>query len=99
MEHQMAFVVVAKWTAKPGEEDAVAEALLRLVEPSRAEPGNLAYQPHRDPADPRVFMIYEQYVDEDAFKAHLESDHLREIGFGEAVPRLAERHRESYETI
>jgi (4S)-4-hydroxy-5-phosphonooxypentane-2,3-dione isomerase len=95
----MAFVVVAKWTAKPGEEEAVAEALLRLVEPSRAEPGNLVYQPHRDPSDASVFMIYEQYVDEAAFKTHLESDHLKEIGLGEAVPRLAERYRESYETI
>jgi quinol monooxygenase YgiN len=99
MEHEMAFVVVAKWTAKPGEEDAVAEALARLAEPSRAEAGNLVYQPHRSTSDPRVFLIYEVYIDEDAFTTHLESDHLREIGLGDAVPRLADRQRESYETI
>jgi quinol monooxygenase YgiN len=95
----MAFVVVAKWTAKPGEEDAVAAAVQKLLAPSRAEPGNLFYQPHRDPANPRVFYFYEQYVDEDGYKAHGESAHFQEIGFGDAIPRLEERHREFYETI
>ena len=95
----MAFVVVAKWTAKPGEEAAVAAAVQKLIEPSRAEPGNLFYQPHRDPADPRVFYFYEQYVDEDGYKAHGDSEHFKEIVFGDAIPRLEERHREFYETI
>lgn len=95
----MAFVVVAKWTAKPGEEAAVAAAVQKLIEPSRAEPGNLFYQPHRDPADPRVFYFYEQYVDEDGYKAHGDSEHFKAIGFGDAIPRLEERHREFYETI
>src|ERR1019366_2233541 len=65
----MAYVVVAKWIANEGEEAAVAAAIEALVEPSRAEPGNLVYQPHRDPQDPRVFMIYEQYADEQASAA------------------------------
>jgi len=95
----MAFVVVAKWTAKPGEEAAVAAAIEKLIEPSRAEPGNLFYQPHRDPADPRVFYFYEQYIDEDGYKAHGASEHFAEIGFGDAIPRLEERHREFYETF
>ena len=47
----MAYVVIAYWTAKDGEEDAVAAALGNLIEPSRAEPGNLAYVVHRDPED------------------------------------------------
>ena len=48
----MAYVVVARWTCREGEEAAVARAVEALVQPSRAEPGNLLYQPHRDPADP-----------------------------------------------
>jgi quinol monooxygenase YgiN len=94
----MAYVVVAKWTTKDGEEEAVARAVGALVEPSRAESGNLMYQPHRDPADPRVFFLYEQYVDEAAYKAHGESPHFRKHGFGDAVPRLADRERTFYET-
>jgi quinol monooxygenase YgiN len=95
----MAFVVIARWTAREGEEDAVAAAIEALVEPSRAEPGMLLYQPHRDPADPRVFLLYEQYVDEAAYKAHGESEHFQRYGFGEGIPRLESRERSFYETF
>jgi quinol monooxygenase YgiN len=95
----MAFVVAARWTAKPGEEAAVEAAIKRLIEPSRAEPGNLFYQTHTDPENPRVFYFYEQYVDEDGYKAHGESAHFKEIAFGDAIPRLEERHREFYRTM
>jgi quinol monooxygenase YgiN len=94
----MAYVVTAKWIAREGEESAVADAIGRLIGPSLAEPGNLVYQPHRDPEDPRVFFFYEQYVDEAAFAAHAESAHLREYGRLEAGPHLASRERSIYET-
>ena len=73
----MAYVVCAKWIAKEGEEDAVAKAVAGLVGPSRAEPGILLYQPHRDPEDPKVFFFYEQYQDADAYQAHVDSDALQ----------------------
>lgn len=95
----MAFVVIAKWTARGGEEDAVASAIEALVEPSRAEPGVLLYQPHRDPEDPKVFLLYEQYVDEAAYKAHGESAHFRRFGLEEGIPRLESRERSFYETF
>lgn len=94
----MAFAVVATWIAKPGEEEAVAEAVSKLVEPSRNEPGNLYYQPHRDPENAAHFVIYEQYADRDAFEAHLASDHFAEHGLGDAVPRLETRDRIFTET-
>ena len=90
----MTFVVVAKWTAKPGEEAAVEAAIRRLIEPSRAEPANLFYQTHTDPENPRVFYFYEQYVDEDGYKAHGESSHFKEIGFGDVqIGRASCRER------
>jgi quinol monooxygenase YgiN len=94
----MSFVVTAKWTAKPGEEGAVADCILQLMEPSRAEPGNLFYQAHRDPEDPTAFFFYEQYVDGDAYKAHGESEHFQRLAFGDAIPRLVSRERAFYET-
>ena len=94
----MAYVVTAKWTAKDGEEEAVARAVEQIVEHSRAEPGMLLYQPHRDPENPRVFFFYEQYADADAYQAHLESEHMKRLGFGEAIPRLESRERSFYET-
>jgi quinol monooxygenase YgiN len=93
----MAYVVIARWTAKEGHEEEVAAAIGRLIEPSRAEPGTLLYQPHRDPEDPRVFVLYESYVDEDAYRAHGQSPHFQE----HAVPafeHLEGRERDFLET-
>lgn len=94
----MAFVVTAKWTAKEGEETAVANAIEQLIGPSRSEPGNLFYQPHRDPDDPRVFYFYEQYVDQAGYEAHGGSPHFERHGFGDAIPRLESRERAFYTT-
>ena len=94
----MAYVVLAKWIASPGEEEAVAAAIDALIEPSRAEPGNLLYLAHRDPSDPQVFLLYEQYVDEAAYLAHGASEHFAQHGHGDAIPRLQARERSFYET-
>ena len=94
----MAYVVLARWVAKPGEEAAVAAAIDALIEPSRAEPANLVYQAHRDPENPRVFLLYEQYTDKDGYRAHGESEHFKRHGHGDALPRLADRERSFYET-
>ena len=95
----MAYVVSVTWTAKEGEEDAVAAALERLRAPTLAEAGVLMWIPHRDPEDPKVFYIYEQYTEEAAYTAHTETEHFQRDGFGDAIPRLAERQREFYETM
>ncbi len=94
----MAFVVTALWTARPGDEQTVAAAVAKLVEPSRSEPGIILYQPHRDAEDPRRFFFYEQHVDRTAYEAHGSSDHFKECGFGEAIPLLESRERWFYET-
>jgi quinol monooxygenase YgiN len=94
----MAYVVCAKWTANDGEADNVEAAIRKLVEPSRAEPGMLLYQPHRDPENPNVFFFYEQYETKEDYEAHLESEHLKRWGLGEAIPRLESRERSFYET-
>jgi quinol monooxygenase YgiN len=90
----MAYVVIARWTAAVGQENAVASALRNLIQPSRAEPGNLSYVVHRDLADRRCFVIYESYVDEAAYAAHAESEHFRRWGKEDGIPRLASRERE-----
>src|SRR5579875_248806 len=62
----MSFVVMVHYRAREGEADRVRAALLAMVEPTRAEPGNEAYEVCVDPADPAVFAIYERYADEAA---------------------------------
>lgn len=94
----MAFVLTAMWTAKDGEEERVADALRRITPHSRAEPGCLYYQPCRDPEDPRVFMVFEIYADEDAYKAHGETEHFQSIGVP-TLPLLESRERIFYQTL
>ncbi|MFN8216077.1 MAG: putative quinol monooxygenase [Solirubrobacterales bacterium] len=90
----MAFALISYWTARDGEEEAVAAAVAQMVAPSRAEPGNLRYQVHRDPEDARRFVFYELYVDEAAYVAHGESEHFQRYAVGDALDRLASRERE-----
>jgi quinol monooxygenase YgiN len=94
----VAYVVLAKWIARAGEEEAVAAAIGALIAPSRAEPGNLLYQAHRDPSDPRVFLLYEQYVDQAGYEAHGGSEHFARHALQDAIPRLQARERSFYET-
>jgi quinol monooxygenase YgiN len=95
----MAFVLVARLTARDGEQDRAAELIGRLVEATRTEPGNIHYIPHRDPDDPRVFLMYEQYRDKAAFEEHGQSEHFKSIGLGELFPLMESRERNFYETL
>jgi quinol monooxygenase YgiN len=95
----MAYVVSATWTAEPGKEDVVRDAIEKLTPASRQEPGNLFYQAYQDPAEPGVFRLFEIYADEDAYAAHGASAHFAEYGHGQAIPVLANRERAFYQTI
>ena len=95
----MAYVVSATWTAQPGQEDVVRDAIDKLAPPSREEAGNRFYQAYQDPAEPGIFRLFEIYDDEDAYAAHGASDHFAEYGFGQAIPVLTNRERAFYETL
>ena len=95
----MAYVVSATWTAEPGKEAIVRDAIEKLTPLSREEPGNRCYQAYQDPQQPRVFHLFEIYQDEDAYAAHGASPHFKEYGVEQAIPVLAKRERAFYETI
>ena len=86
----MTYVVVARWRAKAGSEERVRAVLDELTAATRAEPGCLGYAPHRSAEDPRDFLLVERYADEDAFRAHVDSEHFRRLVRDEAVPNLLE---------
>ena len=95
----MAVVLKATWVAREGSVDDVQEALRSVAAPSRREPGCRLYQPYRDPAEPRVFHIFEIYDDEAALEAHSSSEHFKTYVLGQAVPLLEHRERAVFETI
>ncbi len=89
----MTLTVIATWIARDGEEEEVERAIRQLVEPSRAEPGCIAYVPHRLRDDARTFVLFEQYEDEAAYAAHTESEHFRRFALERGIPRLERRER------
>ena len=95
----MAYVLVARLTAREGEQDRAAELIGKLVEATRQEPGVVHYIAHRDREDPRVFLMYEQYRDQAAFEEHGQTEHFKEIALGELFPLLEDRERGIYETL
>lgn len=95
----MAVVLRATWTVREGSEEAVLDALRSVAARSRQEPGCRLYQPYRDPAEPRVFHIFEIYDDQAALDAHGASEHFKTYVLETAVPLLENRQRAVFETI
>jgi quinol monooxygenase YgiN len=93
-------VLVARYRARAGQGDAV-EALLREMAPlvREREPGCALYQANRSPEDPDRFLLYEQYVDQAALRAHRETPHFKELIEGKVVPLLEAREREIYDLV
>ncbi|GAA2786755.1 putative quinol monooxygenase [Streptomyces showdoensis] len=87
----MAIYVVARWLARTGEDERVAELLPEISAASRAEPGCLEYRAVRATENRREFVLFEGYADEAALAAHRESEHFRTLVVGTAVPLLEER--------
>jgi quinol monooxygenase YgiN len=95
----MPYTVIAKWTARAGEEERVLDFIRELAPPSREEAGCLVYRVNRDAEDPRVFLLYEEYADAAAYRAHGESDHFRRLALEGAIPLLEGRERSFYESL
>ena len=95
----MAYVVAATYRVKPGEEEKVKEILETMAPLSRKEPGCVFYQAHRSQENPRVFFLYEQYVDEAGYQEHMATPHFERYIKGEAIPRLESRERAFYVTL
>lgn len=69
--------IVARIEAKPEKTELVKNALLRLIEPTRAEEGCLQYDLHQDNASPEVFVFYENWTSRTLWQKHMNNDHLK----------------------
>lgn len=68
--------MIAVVRAIPGHEDPLAAAVATLAAAVRHEPGCTEFRAFRDATDPGIFYMYEIYLDTDAFKVHLDTDHV-----------------------
>ncbi len=72
----MTLTIVANIRAAPGREELVHKELLKLVVPTRQEPGCLQYDLHRDNDNPAHFLFYENWQTRELWQQHMGSAHL-----------------------
>ncbi|MDE1150206.1 MAG: putative quinol monooxygenase [Azospirillaceae bacterium] len=71
--------LVAYLTAKPGREQALADAMAALVPLVLAEPGCIAYTAHISRTDPATVVMYEVWADQAALDVHAKGANLASL--------------------
>ncbi len=66
----MELFIFARFHAREGQEEALADALREQVAKTRIEPGCLAIAAYRSVRDSRLFWIHSRWSDEVAFEVH-----------------------------
>jgi quinol monooxygenase YgiN len=79
-------VIVARVKVKEGKEADFLKIAQPLVEATQQEEGNLYYELYQSPRDAKIFIFYEEYVDDSAFDVHANSEHFKK--FATVVPEL-----------
>ena len=82
----MEVFIFARFHARPGNEAAVADALLEVAAASREEPGCLTLQDFQSLRDPQLFYVHSRWKDEAAFENHAQLPHT--VRFIERVEPL-----------
>jgi quinol monooxygenase YgiN len=89
--------VIAHHTMKEGSEHDVLALLPKLIEVTRTEPGNVAFDAYRKLDDPRTYVLLERYRSREAFSAHRDTAHFKDLVLDQIVPRLADRVIEEFD--
>ena len=67
--------VVAKVVARQDAIEPLKAELLKLIEPTRKEPGCIEYKLHQDNNDPAVFVFYETWENLSCLEQHMKTAH------------------------
>ena len=78
--------VMARITARKGQEKKVRNALRALIAPTRREKGCVDYELHAAHDNPRAFLFYENWHSKPHLDKHLRQPHL--VEFDQAVKGL-----------
>lgn len=81
-------VLFAEFTAKEGMADDVERLVDGLALKVRGEEGNIRFEPYRELEDSNRFFVFEIYMDEESFQAHLSMPYGRP--FNDALLELIE---------
>lgn len=76
MNHQQ-ISIVCEIQAKPETKAQVLKALTHLAELTRKEEGNINYDLHLACSNDCLFLIYENWIDQQALDKHMAQDYLK----------------------
>lgn len=96
MSDESTFLVLANYTAKPENTEAVLELLGDLATASRVEPENVSYEYFQRVGAENEVLIVEKYTSKAGFDAHHATEHFQQIGVGQIIPLLESRVVETY---
>jgi quinol monooxygenase YgiN len=71
--------VVAHLKARADKIDETRDALVSMIEPTRAEDGCIVYEMLQNDADPTDFTFVEEWSGHDELSAHLQSQHVQAV--------------------
>ena len=71
--------VMAKFSAKKGQEAALRSALTACIAPSRKDPGCVSYNLFASVERPEEFMMIEVWASQERLAKHLETPHLQAL--------------------
>lgn len=87
--------LLARYHVRKGQGDLVERTLGEMAKAvERDEPRCLIYRAARSTEDQDIFVLYEEYEDEEALLSHRETPHFRSLIEGTIVPLLESRERE-----
>ena len=70
--------IVANIKTKADKIDLVKAELLKLIDITRAEKGNVQYDLHQDNENPAHFLFYENWESRELWQTHMGNKHLAE---------------------
>jgi quinol monooxygenase YgiN len=91
--------VIARYTISAGKEAEVLGLLARIAEAARTEPGNISFAVYRQLDSELEVVLLERYASRDAFAAHREAAHFKEIVLDQIIPLLESRVVEQYDVV
>ena len=84
----MSIRIIARLIARPDAIDALRAECLAMLEPTRKEAGCVRYELLANIANPAEFTFVEEWADQAAIDAHMQTPHLKAV-VADSAPLLA----------
>lgn len=92
-------IIIAHWEVQVEHLDNVLTLISELQKQTLQEKGNVNYLVFQSVKEPNKFTLIEEYVSEDAFSQHLQSEHYQQIVVQKIQPFLAVRNGDLYHQL